>query len=174
LLVTGVSANWAEETKPASSREPRLTQDMIDDYAKLLEWRLGPAIARAGGSERLRQMIVNDWNNGDVRSQQAFVATVKWWREEFPKLSKADRERMPSLTFSVQDLERMRQAEDARAIHLLMLQQANAARQQTILGISNAAAAGHDVNMRIIDNMRPTGRYEYNPATGRYDRFVPR
>src|SRR5262249_30771056 len=114
------------------------------------------------------------WNNGDTRSRQAFMAAVKWWREEFPKLPKQDRERLATVPISAHDLERMRQAASAQAIHQMMLQQATAARQQTILGISNAAAAGHEVNMRIIDNIRPTGRYEYNPATGRYDRFVPR
>ena len=91
-----------------------------------------------------------------------------------PDTASSNRPGKAAVPIANRDLERLRQAADARAIHLLMLQQANAARQQTILGISNAAAAGHDVNMRIIDNMRPTGRYEYNPATGRYDRFVPR
>jgi hypothetical protein len=27
--------------------------------------------------------------------------------------------------------------------------------------------------MVIIRNIGPSGRYEYNPATGRYDRYVP-
>ena len=53
-----------------------------------------------------------------------------------------------------------------------MLQRAFDARQLEVLAISNARAKGHETNMRIIDNIRPSGRYEYNPATGRYDRYV--
>ncbi len=71
------------------------------------------------------------------------------------------------------ELERMHQSANARSIHLLMLQQAFEARQRQILAISNIRAKGHETNMRIIDNIRPSGRYEYNPATGRYDRYVP-
>ena len=64
-------------------------------------------------------------------------------------------------------------AANAQAIHMLMLQQAFDARQLQILALSNIHAARHETNMRIIDNIRPSGRYEYNPATGRYDRYVP-
>jgi hypothetical protein len=35
------------------------------------------------------------------------------------------------------------------------------------------AVKGHETNKRIIDIYRASGRYEYNPATGRYDRYVP-
>jgi hypothetical protein len=71
------------------------------------------------------------------------------------------------------DLERMRQAAQSAALQRLRLQQAHDANMAQILALSNISANGHEVNMMIINNMRPAGRYEYNPSTGRYDRFVP-
>jgi hypothetical protein len=61
---------------------------------------------------------------------------------------------------------------DQEAIRMLMLQQWNDARQAQLRALSNLQASHHEVTMLIIDNMRPSGRYEYNPATGRYDRYV--
>jgi hypothetical protein len=165
----------AEDKKLLVSGEPPLTQDMVDDYSKFAQWRLGPALDKAGGTERLRQMILNDWKNGDRARQKAILADLKWWREDYPKLGKDDRERLaakppaPGL-----DYERARQAaQTAEAIHLLQLQQWNDARQVQIRALSNLQAKHHETMMLIIGNLRPTGRYVYNPATGRHDRYMP-
>src|SRR5262249_4818069 len=123
VMVAGFGAAGAGDNRVVVPGQPALTQDMVDDYAKFLEWRLGPAVARAGGTERLRQMIVNDWQNGDARRRQALLTVLNWWREDFPKLSKEERQRLPaSNTMSTQDLERMRPSATFQAIHLLMLQ----------------------------------------------------
>jgi hypothetical protein len=54
LLVTSIGAVRSEEKKVVVSGQPPLTQDMIDDYAKFLSWRLGPeALAKTGGPDRL-------------------------------------------------------------------------------------------------------------------------
>jgi hypothetical protein len=66
-----------------------------------------------------------------------------------------------------------RSVRDQQALHLLLLQKRHNARQQQIRALSNLQASHHELMMVIIDNMRPSGRYEYNPATGRYDRYVP-
>ncbi|HEY8503559.1 MAG TPA: hypothetical protein VIL46_03185, partial [Gemmataceae bacterium] len=72
------------------------------------------------------------------------------------------------------DPERVRQsARHAEAIRMLMPQQWNDARQAEIRALSNIQAKHHETMMQIINNIRPTGRYEYNPSTGRYDRYVP-
>jgi hypothetical protein len=148
---------------------------MVDDYAKFLSWRLGPeARAKTGGPDRLAQLIVSNWKGGDNKRRQAFLAALKWWREDFPKLSKEERKRLAAAnTVALQDIERLRQSANAQAIHMRMLQQAFDARQLQILALSNIQAAGHQTNMCIIDNIGPTVRYEYNPDTGRYDRYVP-
>jgi hypothetical protein len=62
---------------------------------------------------------------------------------------------------------------DQAAIHRLLLQQWDDARRQQIRALSDLQASHHSTMMLIIDNMRPSGRYEYNPATGRYDCYVP-
>jgi hypothetical protein len=54
-----------------------------------------------------------------------------------------------------------------------MLQQRHEERQLQIRALSNLQAEHHELMKLIIDNIRPSGRYEYNPATGRYDRYVP-
>src|SRR5205085_316665 len=117
VLLAGLSVGRADE--------PRLTQDVLDDYVKLLEWRLGPDVARAHGTARLRQLVVNDWNNGDARRRRDMLTAVAWWREEFPKLSPAERDGLVHRTATpVPDVERVRQAAKEQAIHRLMLQQA--------------------------------------------------
>src|SRR5262249_46950291 len=136
---------------------------------------LGPAIARVGGQARVAELIVADWKNGDLKRRLLLLADLKWWREEFPKLSKEQRDRLAANKTTVaQILDRQKQASLVEMIHMLQLQQAYDARQAQILAISNITAKGHEVNMQIIRNMGPTYRYEYNPATGSYDRLVPR
>jgi hypothetical protein len=148
--------------------DPPLTEDMVADYCKLAEWRFGPVFAKAGGTSRLRDLVINDWKNGDARRQKTVLADLKWWREDYPKLSPAERDRLVAHAPPAGPSPR-----DADAIHLLKLQQWNDARHAQIRAISNAQAKHHETMMLIINNLRPTGRYEYNPATGKYDRYVP-
>jgi hypothetical protein len=174
VLLAGLSAARADQKKIVVPGDPPLTQDMVDDYAKFLEWRLGPALAKVGGSERMMQMIINDWENGDAKRREVFLVALKWWRGEYSKLSKEDREKLTNVNNQmVQEIERMRHASNNQAIQMLILQQAFDARQLEILTISNIRAKAHEVNMQIIRNIGPSGRYEYNPSTGRYDRWVP-
>ena len=154
--------------------DPPLTQDMVDDYGKFVEYRLGPALDRVGGRDRLAQLIVNDWKSGDRARQKAIVADLKWWREDFPKLGRAERERLAARPAAPGlDAERARQAaQTADEIHRFQLQQWNDARQQQVLALSNLQAQHHELMKLIIGNMRPSGRYVYNPSSGRYDRWV--
>ncbi len=168
------TALQAAEKKVVVPGQPPLTQDMLDDYVNYMEWRLGPGLVRVGGPARLAQMVVNDWTNGNVKARESFLASLKWWREEFPKLSQDQRQRLAAYNAKVvQDIERMRYASNVQAIQMLMLQQAFDARQLQILAINNIRAKSHELNMSIINNIRPSGHYEYNPSTGRYDRYVP-
>lgn len=174
VFLVSLGAARADQKKIVVPGDPPLTRDMIDDYAKFLEWRLGPALAKVGGSERMMQMIINDWENGDPKRREVFLAALKWWRGEYSKLSKEDRDKLTSVNNQmVQEIERMRHASSNQAIQMLILQQAFDARQLEILTMSNIRAKAHEVNMQIIRNIGPSGRYEYNPSTGRYDRYVP-
>jgi hypothetical protein len=175
LFLAGLGAAQAGGKKVLVPGDPPLTQDVVDDYVKLAAWRFGPDLDKAGGPTRLAQMVVNDWSNGDRARKKTILADVAWWRDEFPKLSKADRERLaaPRAPAAVSEVERARQAaQTADAIHRLQLQQWNNAQQVQIRALSNLQAQHHETMMRIIANMRPSGRYVYNPSSGRYDRWV--
>jgi hypothetical protein len=174
LCLIGLGAAHAAEKKVLVPGQPPLTQDMVDDYMKYLEWRSGPILAQAGGPARLARMIINDWENGDAKRRASFLAALTWWREEFPKLSQEQRQLLSAYNNKLmQDIARSRYAQNQQAIQMLLLQQAFDSQQQLILAISNIRAKGHELNMQIIRNFGPTGRYEYNPSTGRYDRYVP-
>jgi hypothetical protein len=182
LVLAGLGAARADE-KVLVPGNPPLTQGMVDDYCRFVEWRWPRALDRLGGPQRLGQVIANDWKNGDKARQEAFLADLKWWREDFPKLDRAQRERLVArdqahspyadpLRQTSEEQARL-WAQQQRAIHLAQLQQWNDARQLDILGLSNLQAKHHETMMMLIRNIRPSGRYEYNPSTGRYDRYVP-
>jgi hypothetical protein len=165
LVLAGVGGPARAGEKVLVPGDPPLTQGMVDEYCRYVAWRWPQAFARAGGPQRLEQLAVNDWKNGGKARQQDFLADLKWWRENSPKLAAGDAPRGPDPRQPARDLE---------AIQLLRLQQLNDARQLQIRVLSNLQAGHHETMMLIIDNMRPCGRYEYNPATGRYDRYVTR
>jgi hypothetical protein len=171
LVLVAVGAARAEE-KVLVPGDPPLTQGMVDDYCRYVAWRWPQAFARAGGSQRLGQLVVNDWKNGDSGRQRAVLADLRWWREDFPRLAPAERERLlagdPAPGPDPRQWPR-----DLEAIRLLRLQQWDDARQLQIRALSNLQASHHETTTLIIDNVRPSGRYEYNPATGRYDRYMP-
>lgn len=169
LCGAGAASARPDEKKTLAPGDPPLTQDMVDDYCKMADWRFGPALAKVGGVERLRQMVINDWKNGDAKRQKSVLADLKWWREDYPKLSAAERERLV-----VKEVVLAHQpARNFEAIQMLKLQMWNDARQAQIQHMSNAQAKHHELMMIIINNLRPTGRQVYNPSTGRYDRWEP-
>src|SRR5262249_44767295 len=130
----------------------------------------------------LGQLMVNDWKNEDRARQQAVLADLKWWREDFPRLRQAERERLaardpapgpqaePWRPVLEEDV-RLR-ARYQEEIHREMLAQWHEGRQLQIRSLSNLQAKHHETMMLIINNMRPSGRYEYNGASGRYE-YVP-
>ena len=171
LVLAGLGSTRAED-KVLVLGDPSLTQGMVDDYCRYVAWRWPAVLERAGGPQRLGQLIVNDWKNGDKARQKALLADLKWWREDFPKLDPAQRERLVAMV-PAPGADAQQRARDLEAIQLLRLRQWNDARQLEIRALSNLQASHHETMMMIIDNLRPSGRYEYNPVTGRYDRYVP-
>jgi hypothetical protein len=171
VLLASLGGARAEEKVLVPGELP-LTQGMVDDYCRYVAWRSLQVFANMGGSERLGQLVVNDWKNGETARQRAILADLKWWREDFPKLSQTERERPPDTARAPGEGTRPG-GQDAEAIHMARLQQWNDARQLQIRALSNLQASHHETMMLLIDNIRPSGRYEYNPSTGRYDRYVP-
>src|SRR5438067_1709483 len=103
LVLAGLGAARAEE-KVLVPGDPPLT------------------LERAGGSQRLGRLIVNDWKNGDQARQKAILADLKWWREDFPKLDPAQRERLVARD-PAPGADARQRARDLEAIQLLRLQQ---------------------------------------------------
>jgi hypothetical protein len=64
-------------------------------------------------------------------------------------------------------------AQKMQAIQLEILRLRKANSQVTIREINRLQAQHHELMMEIIRSIAPSGRYEYNPATDRYDRYVP-
>jgi hypothetical protein len=62
---------------------------------------------------------------------------------------------------------------DPEALQREVLMRRHEARMQTLRAMSDAQAKHHELMMQIIRNLN-SGHYEYNPATGRYDRYVPK
>lgn len=175
MLMAFIGLARGEDKKVLVTGDPPLTQEMVDDYGKFAEWRLGPALTQVGGKDRLAKMLINDWKNGERSRQKAILADLKWWREDYPKLGKDDRERLAARNPAAggSDTERARQAAQIQdAIHRFQLQQWNDGRQAQIRAQSNLQAQHHELMMIIIGNLRPSGRYVYNPSTGRNDRWV--
>jgi hypothetical protein len=166
LVLAGAGAACAEE-KVLVPGDPPLTQSMVEDYCRYIEWRSPSALSGLGGPGRLGQMLANDWKNEDKVRQKTVLADLNWWRENSAKLVRAEGERLPASNEAsgVSD-ERGRLAApgaDARlaarnqeALHLARLQQWHNARQLQIRALSNLQASHHETMMLIIDNMRPS------------------
>jgi hypothetical protein len=58
-------------------------------------------------------------------------------------------------------------------IQMQVLRMRQEQHNQMMRMLSDARARHHETMMTIIRNIGPSGRYEYNPSTGRYDRYVP-
>jgi hypothetical protein len=168
LVLLGLSGGCAAGGPPPAGTVP-LTQDMLDDYCKYVEWCRPQALGKVGGPQRLRQLVANDWDNGDKTRQEAILAAIKWWREDFPRLRPAERQRLRQAPGADARLAQL----DQQAVHRQILQQEHDARQLQLQALSNLQAKHHETMMSIIHNIRPSYRVEYNPATGRYDRYAP-
>jgi hypothetical protein len=63
--------------------------------------------------------------------------------------------------------------DSAQAVHIQVLKLRQDQHDQLMRMLSDASARHHETMMTIIRNIGLSGRYEYNPASGRYDRYVP-
>ena len=64
-------------------------------------------------------------------------------------------------------------AERMQAIQLEILRLRQTNTDITIHEINRLQLEHHELMKEIIRNIAPSGHYEFNPATGRYDRYVP-
>jgi hypothetical protein len=142
----------------------------VDRYADYLEFVLGLSLTGISNEKRqvLREYVVKDWK-ADPAAREVLCKTVKTWTEmaQAPPAKRSEwrAAQQPKV------LAQLRLAGDERGTWLASLYDNE---QLTYKILSNAQRIKHEATMSIIRNITPTGgRYEYNGATGRYDRYVP-
>jgi hypothetical protein len=162
-----------------------LTQDMVTQYCELVEWRWRLQLTGLGAQQRqqLQQFVVADWNKGDEATRRVFLADLRWWLEVFPGLSEAERQNVIYKNeHTGAYLERLHRSSnvDARswylALEALTLEtfRWRAAMQNMYIQTWRSMIESNRATMtQIARNLAPSGRYEYDPRTGGYDRYVP-
>jgi hypothetical protein len=174
------------ETNPILARGAvPLTQDMMTEYCEFVEWRWRLQLTGLGAQQRrqLQQYVIADWKSGDESARQAFLADLKWWLDVFPTMSEAQRQ---AVTYTNDHtgayLERLHQSRnaDARtwyfALQSLALEtlKYRATLQNMYIQTWRAMIESNRATMtQIARNLAPSGRYDYDPRTGGYDRYVP-
>ena len=162
-----------------------LTQDMVTQYSEFIEWRWRLQLTGLGAQQRqqLQQFVVADWKSGDESARRAFVADLKWWLDVFPTLSDAQRQ---NVTYTKEHtgayLERLHQSRNANArawyvsLESLALEtlRYRATLQNMYIQTWRSMIESNRATMtQIARNLAPSGRYDYDPKTGGYDRYVP-
>jgi len=185
-------AHYQAAHKPGGERNPilvggavPLTQDMVTQYCELVEWRWRLQLTGLGAQQRqqFQQLVIADWKKGDQAAREAFLADLRWWLEVFPGLSESGRQNVTLQNQQVTSyLERLHGSSnaDARswyvALEALTLETLRwrAAMQNMYIQTWRSMIEGNRATMTNISrNMAPAGRYEYDPRSGGYDRYVP-
>jgi hypothetical protein len=162
-----------------------LTQDMITEYCEFVEWRWRLQLTGLGAQQRqqLQQLVVADWRSGDENARQAFLADLRWWLDVFPSMNDAQRQNVSYANeHTGAYLERLRRSPhaDARAWYLALESLAletlryRATLQNMYIQTWRAMIESNRATMtQIARNLAPSGRYEYDPRTGGYNRYTP-
>jgi hypothetical protein len=151
--------------------KPALTQGMVDRYGDHVEFVLGLSLTGLNQPKRqiLRDYVVKDWKKMDRAAREEFLNTLKKW-DELVRGPRAERVQW-RMAAQPQLLARLRIARDDEFSQWLLGLYDN--EQRTFQILSDIQRRKHETAMTIIRNMAPSGHYEYNPTTGRYDRYVP-
>ena len=162
-----------------------LTQDMVTQYGEFIEWRWRLQLTGLGAQQRqqLQQFAVADWKSGDEKARQVFLADLKWWTEVFPTLSDAQRQQVSYTNEHMGAyVERLHQSRnvDARTWYLALESLAletlryRATLQNMYIQTWRSMIESNRATMtQIARNLAPSGRYDYDPKTGGYHRYVP-
>jgi hypothetical protein len=162
-----------------------LTQDMVTQYCEFVEWRWRLQLTGLGAQQRqqLQQLIVADWKNPDHSARQAFLADLRWWLDVFPTMSDAQRQGVSYENKQTDSyLERLHQSRDANArgwylgLQALALEtlRYRATLQNMYIQTWRSMIESNRATMtQIARNLAPSGRYDYDPKTGGYNRYVP-
>jgi hypothetical protein len=173
-----------EAIKPGSARNPvlvdtnpQLTQLVVDRYIDYLEIMIDLSLG-GGFAEPQRQVLqdylVKDWKKMSADDRKELLGDVKRWADaagqgtdEANKCINALRPKLLAQLRTARD--------DPRSVWLLeVFDQARALYQQKLAELKRQ----YDKTQLAIDAMpdgkdHSPGRWEYNPNSGKYDRWVP-
>jgi hypothetical protein len=163
--------------------DPALTQDMVNAYAEYVEWRWRLTLTGLGAQQRqsLQRHIASDFRRRDRSRQQAFLADLAWWRDVFPTLSEdrrrqviADNEHMGAYIACLRgDAVGRLWVNGLEALTLETLRWQMSLQNQYFAAWRSMLESSRATSLNIVGNMAPSGRYEHDPVTGGYDRYVP-
>jgi hypothetical protein len=151
--------------------EPALTQGMVSSYGDYLEWAIDLSISgglSASQRDVLKEYLVKDWQTMGRDERKGFQATLEKWAEA-TQASPAKRKELHG-ALQPKLMAELRTSRNARNVWLLEIHDKDRAEFKRRMAVQQQL---HETRMRMIDAMAPSGRYEYNPATRRYDRWVP-
>ena len=162
-----------------------LTQDMVTQYCEFVEWRWRLQLTGLGAQQRqqLQQFLIADWRSGGENARRAVLADLAWWQDVFPGLSDAQRQDVSYRNeHTGAYLEQLHQSPNVNArtwyyaLQMLALEtlRYRAAMQNMYIQTWRSMIESNRATMtQIARNMAPSARYEYDPKTGGYDRYVP-
>src|SRR5262249_47031798 len=121
----------------------------------------------------MQQLITADWHKQDTSGRDAFLSDLKWWKETFPKLSKAERQRWQiKPTRAYRTYVQRTAGEDERRAAWLQGMDADARLEGKL------EQQRHDGVMKAIGYMAGPAyeyRYVFDARTYRYEyRYVPK
>jgi hypothetical protein len=163
--------------RPGSDRNPvlvagksPLTQQLVDRYGDYLEVVLDLSISGGFTAEQrkvLQGYLVKDWKKMSAEDRDELLADLKTWLDaaEAGTGNKAVGALRPKLLAQLQTAR-----DNQRSLWLLEIR---AQELKKFAQLTEMQRMLHETQLRIIRAMEPTGHYEYNPATRRYDRWVP-
>jgi hypothetical protein len=156
--------------------EPPLTQLLLDRYADYLEIVLDLSVS--GGfttaqREVLKDYLAKDWKKMDAAARKDFVRELEQWSEATARgsdeLSKWCKALQPKVLTELHIA-----ADNPRSKWLLETYQNE---RQLVQRIREQMLRDYDTKMSIYRKVGEIGdadgHFEYNPNTGRYDRWVP-
>jgi hypothetical protein len=182
VVVLGLAAG-ARGDEVLAPGDPPLTRALADRKIDYWEWVFE---ARLDHRERaaLRRLQAEDWPRRDREWKERWVRLLDAWQRATAARD-VDPVRLRAVVrrVALDELGRgdgdvvgrrllARRAADPDAVRLEALRLRQEQHDLMMRTLSDAQARHHETMMRIIGNLNP-GRYEYNPATGRYDRYVP-
>jgi hypothetical protein len=165
---------YREASKPGSKDnpilvegKPALTQELVDRYGDYIEIMLDLSVS--GGltdAQRrdLQDYLVKDWKGMAAATKEGIVADLKVWADGAGRGVGEANKQVGSLRPRL--LAQLETAGGQRSKWLLGI----AARERKMAeALGEAERQRHKAAMRLIDNLRPTGSWRFDPVKGRYE-----